>query len=86
MDPVEKKLNKEQLKAVRHGSGSLLVIAGAGTGKGVIITLVAPVDAEADASPPLGNGFRRPSEAAGAAACAAGNEHTTRLRSALNSR
>ena len=38
MDPVEKKLNKEQLKAVRHGSGSLLVIAGAGTGKTTVIT------------------------------------------------
>ncbi|MCL5438528.1 MAG: UvrD-helicase domain-containing protein [Patescibacteria group bacterium] len=32
------KLNKEQLEAARHGSGPLLIIAGAGTGKTTVIT------------------------------------------------
>lgn len=34
----EKKLNKEQLKAIRHKGGPLLIIAGAGTGKTTVIT------------------------------------------------
>jgi len=34
----EKKLNKEQLEAVKHGNGPLLIIAGAGTGKTTVIT------------------------------------------------
>lgn len=34
----EKKLNKEQLAAVKHGQGPLLIIAGAGTGKTTVIT------------------------------------------------
>ena len=34
----EKKLNKEQLEAIQHGSGPLLIIAGAGTGKTTVIT------------------------------------------------
>src|SRR3972149_9288022 len=34
----EKKLNEEQLKAVRHGQGPLLIIAGAGTGKTTVMT------------------------------------------------
>lgn len=33
-----RKLNKEQLKAIRHGKGPLLIIAGAGTGKTTVIT------------------------------------------------
>jgi len=33
-----KKLNKEQLRAVKHGKGPLLIIAGAGTGKTTVIT------------------------------------------------
>ena len=32
------KLNKEQLEAIQHGKGSLLIIAGAGTGKTTVIT------------------------------------------------
>ena len=36
--PGAKKLNKEQLEAVNHGSGPLLIIAGAGTGKTTVIT------------------------------------------------
>ncbi len=35
---VAKKLNKEQLSAVKHGRGPLLIIAGAGTGKTTVIT------------------------------------------------
>lgn len=39
MPPVdEKHLNKEQLEAVRFGSGPLLIIAGAGTGKTTVVT------------------------------------------------
>ncbi|MBI3379507.1 ATP-dependent helicase [Candidatus Gottesmanbacteria bacterium] len=34
----EKKLNKDQLKAIKHGKGPLLIIAGAGTGKTTVIT------------------------------------------------
>src|SRR3989338_7833074 len=35
---MEIKLNKEQLEAVRHRSGPLLIIAGAGTGKTTVVT------------------------------------------------
>lgn len=35
---MEKKLNKEQIEAIRHGEGPLLIIAGAGTGKTTVIT------------------------------------------------
>lgn len=35
---AEKTLNKEQLKAVKHKTGPLLIIAGAGTGKTTVIT------------------------------------------------
>lgn len=35
---LDKKLNKEQLEAVRHKRGPLLIIAGAGTGKTTVIT------------------------------------------------
>lgn len=34
----EKKLNEGQLKAIRHGQGPLLIIAGAGTGKTTVMT------------------------------------------------
>ena len=33
-----KKLNKEQLEAIKHKDGPLLIIAGAGTGKTTVIT------------------------------------------------
>ncbi len=37
--PVEKRqLNSEQLKAIEYGTGPLLIIAGAGTGKTTVIT------------------------------------------------
>ena len=35
---MEKNLNKEQLEAVKHDKGPLLIIAGAGTGKTTVIT------------------------------------------------
>lgn len=35
---AEKKLNKEQLQAVKHKTGPLLIVAGAGTGKTTVIT------------------------------------------------
>jgi DNA helicase-2/ATP-dependent DNA helicase PcrA len=35
---VKKTLNKEQLAAIKHKTGPLLVIAGAGTGKTTVIT------------------------------------------------
>lgn len=35
---ADKKLNKNQLQAVKHGKGPLLIIAGAGTGKTTVIT------------------------------------------------
>ena len=38
VDASEKKLNPEQLKAIQHGEGPLLIIAGAGTGKTTVIT------------------------------------------------
>ncbi len=34
----DKRLNKEQLVAIKHGEGPLLIIAGAGTGKTTVIT------------------------------------------------
>ena len=38
MASEKKVLNKDQLKAIRHGKGPLLIIAGAGTGKTTVIT------------------------------------------------
>ena len=35
---IEKNLNKEQLEAIKHNTGPLLIIAGAGTGKTTVIT------------------------------------------------
>ncbi|CAN5343089.1 hypothetical protein BH10PAT1_BH10PAT1_2060 [soil metagenome] len=35
---MNKKLNKEQVQAIKHGTGPLLIIAGAGTGKTTVIT------------------------------------------------
>ncbi|OGM27704.1 hypothetical protein A2627_04665 [Candidatus Woesebacteria bacterium RIFCSPHIGHO2_01_FULL_39_28] len=35
---MEKKLNKEQIQAIEHGEGPLLIIAGAGTGKTTVVT------------------------------------------------
>lgn len=35
---VEKLLNEEQVKAIEHGEGPLLIIAGAGTGKTTVVT------------------------------------------------
>lgn len=37
-DPSKKKLNKEQLAAIQHKNGPLLIIAGAGTGKTTVVT------------------------------------------------
>jgi len=37
-DKEEKKLNSEQREAVEYGSGALLIIAGAGTGKTTVVT------------------------------------------------
>ncbi len=38
MDTPKQKLNKEQLQAIKHKEGPLLIIAGAGTGKTTVIT------------------------------------------------
>ena len=38
MNPILENLNPEQIKAVTHRSGPLLIIAGAGTGKTTVIT------------------------------------------------
>jgi len=38
MSSQEKKLNQQQLEAVQHGKGPLLIIAGAGTGKTTVVT------------------------------------------------
>jgi DNA helicase-2/ATP-dependent DNA helicase PcrA len=38
MASAEKKLNREQLEAIKYGEGPLLIIAGAGTGKTTVIT------------------------------------------------
>lgn len=37
-DPSNLKLNKEQIEAIKHGKGPLLIIAGAGTGKTTVVT------------------------------------------------
>jgi len=38
IETSEKKLNKEQLEAIKFGEGPLLIIAGAGTGKTTVVT------------------------------------------------
>src|SRR4030042_4398178 len=38
IETPEKKLNKEQLEAIEFGEGPLLIIAGAGTGKTMVVT------------------------------------------------
>ena len=38
VDSSVKQLNKEQLEAITHSKGPLLIIAGAGTGKTTVIT------------------------------------------------
>ena len=38
MSDQEKKLNKQQIEAIQHGKGPLLIIAGAGTGKTTVVT------------------------------------------------
>ncbi len=38
IDTEQKKLNQQQLQAVQHGKGPLLIIAGAGTGKTTVVT------------------------------------------------
>lgn len=35
---AEKRLNEEQLAAIKHGEGPLLIVAGAGTGKTMVVT------------------------------------------------
>ena len=38
MNDQQKHLNQEQLQAVQHEKGPLLIIAGAGTGKTTVVT------------------------------------------------